>query len=169
MTNIGFELRPAEASDWPAIWAILEPVFRAGDTYAVDPDMSEDAARGYWMDLPVETWVASDAGKVLGTYYMKRNQPGGGDHVCNCGYVTAAAAQGRGIARAMCEQSQVRARVRGFEAMQFNFVVATNTGAIALWKRLGFAEVGRLPLAFRHPVVGLVDAFVLYKWLAADV
>ena len=159
------ELRPAAAADWRAIWEILRPVFRAGDTYAVDPDISEAAARHYWLEQPLETWVAAEGAAVLGTYYMRRNQPGGGGHVCNCGYVTAAAARGRGIARAMCVASQERARAAGFLAMQFNFVVETNAGALHLWREMGFEAVGYLPRAFRHPQAGLVGAHVLMTWL----
>ena len=159
-------LRRAVPEDWPALWEILRPTFRAGDTYAVDPDIPEDAARTYWTETPRECWLAEDAGAVLGTYYLRANQAGPGDHVCNCGYVTAPAARGRGVARAMCLQSQDRARSLGFMAMQFNLVVSTNAAALRLWADLGFATVGTLPGAFRHPEAGPVDAHVLYKWLA---
>lgn len=145
---------------------MLRETFRGGDTYAVAPDISEDAARHYWLETPAETWLAED-GAVLGTYYLRANQQGGGAHVCNCGFVTDPQARGRGVARAMCLHAQDRARALGFAAMQFNFVVATNTGALHLWHDLGFETVGRLPRAFRHPAAGLVDAFVLYKWLEA--
>ena len=117
------------------------------------------------MEAPRETWVAVDEGQVVGTYYIKANQAGGGAHVCNCGYMVAEAAQGQGIARMMCEHSQVRAVELGFRAMQFNFVLATNVGAIGLWRKLGFDEVGRLPEAFEHPDNGYVDALVMFKAL----
>lgn len=159
------ELRRATAADFPALWPLLRETFRAGDTYAIDPEIGEDAARGYWLDTARETWLAEEAGRVLGTYYIRTNQPGGGAHVCNCGYMTAPAARGRGVAGTMCSHSQERARALGYLAMQFNFVLATNTGALRLWDRMGFERVGHLPLAFRHPREGLVDAHVLYKWL----
>lgn len=157
-------IRRARESDWPPIWSILEPVFRAGDTYAVDRDITEDAARAIWLDLPDAVYVAED-GDILGTYYIKTNHKGGGRHICNCGYVTAAMAQGRGVARAMCAQSQIQARALGYRAMQFNFVLASNVGAVALWHKLGFATVGTLPDAFDHPTLGLVDAHVMWKTL----
>lgn len=115
--------------------------------------------------------MATDTGgAVIGTYFLKPNQPGLGSHVCNCGYVVAAQARGRGVAAAMCEHSQDQARALGFRAMQFNFVVATNESAVRLWQRQGFAVVGRLPGAFRHQKLGFVDALVMYKQLvAADV
>ena len=102
---------------------------------------------------------------MLGTYFLRANQQGGGAHVANCGYVTASAAQGRGIARAMCLHSLDRAKDRGFRAMQFNFVVSTNERAVKLWAALGFETVGRLPRAFEHPERGFVDALVMYREL----
>lgn len=157
-------IRPATPADWPAIWGLLEPVFRAGETYAVDRDISQAAARSMWIDAPSATFVW-DEGEILGTYFIKRNHAGGGAHVCNCGYITGAAAMGRGIARAMCIQSQDAARALGFGAMQFNMVLASNVGALALWHKLDFATVGILPAAFAHPTLGMVDAHVMWKAL----
>nr|WP_244465676.1 GNAT family N-acetyltransferase [Devosia chinhatensis] len=144
---------------------MLKPVFSAGETYAVDRDLDDDAIRTFWMMDAHEVFVAERDGQVLGTYYLMPNRHGGGAHVANCGYVTAAAAQGQGIASAMCRHSLDRARQRGFRAMQFNHVVSTNRGAVALWQKLGFDIVGILPGAFHHPVHGYVDAFVMFQTL----
>lgn len=160
-------IRPATAADWPAIWSILEPVIRAGETYTLDADMPEDAARAYWTGPDKTPFVALLDGAIVGTYYLRANQAGGGRHVCNCGYMTAAAASGRGIARQMCEHSLVVARAAGYTAMQFNFVVSTNERALRLWQSLGFQTVGLLPGAFRHPRFGNVDAVVMYRTLVA--
>jgi len=159
-------IRPATDADWPAIWAMLAPVFRAGETYAVDRDITERAARHLWTDTPRAVYLAEDdAGTPLGTYYIKTNAAGGGAHVCNCGYVTAAAAQGKGVATAMCRQSQDAARELGYAAMQFNLVLSSNSRAIALWQREGFDIVGTLPGVFDHPRLGRIDAHVMLKWL----
>jgi ribosomal protein S18 acetylase RimI-like enzyme len=158
-------IRPARADDSQAIWAIIEPVIRAGETYALPRDISEADALAYWRGADRETFVAEEDGRILGTYYLRANQVGGGDHVANCGYVTDTAATGRGIARKMCEHSLAHARARGFRAMQFNLVVSTNLRAVRLWQSLGFEIVGRLPLAFRHPTAGFVDALVMYRAL----
>jgi RimJ/RimL family protein N-acetyltransferase len=158
-------IRPALAEDRDAIWSIIGPVIRAGETYSLDPDMTEDAALAYWMGADKETFVAEDAGEIVGTYYIRPNQGGGGRHVCNCGYMTSAAATGRGVARTMCGHSLEHARARGYCAMQFNFVVSTNARAVRLWEAFGFAIVGRLPLAFRHPTRGFVDALVMFQAL----
>lgn len=158
-------IRKAEAGDAKAIAAIILPTLREGATYALDPDMSEADALVYWMGPDKETFVAEEDGVILGTYYMRPNQAGGGRHVCNCGYMTSAAATGRGVARRMCEHSLGHARSRGYRAMQFNFVVSTNERAVRLWQSLGFEIVGRLPGAFQHPTAGDVDAFVMYQQL----
>ena len=159
------EIRPAGPADDGAIWRILEPMIRAGETYALPRDMTREAALAYWSAPGREIFVAVEGAEVLGTYFLQANQRGGGAHVANCGYVTAAEAAGRGVAGAMCAHSLDHARARGFRAMQFNFVVSTNERAVALWRRLGFDIVGRLPQAFDHPHLGLVDAFVLYRML----
>ena len=157
--------RPAGPADDPALWAILEPVIRAGETYTLDPDLTEAAALAYWTGPDKACFVAEADGRVVGTYYLRANQAGGGRHVCNCGYMVATAAAGRGVARAMCAHSLDEARARGFRAMQFNFVVSTNQRAVALWRSMGFDTVGRLPGAFHHPVQGDVDALVMFRTL----
>lgn len=158
-------IRAARPNDAAAIWSVIEPVIRAGETYTLDPDMSEADALAYWLGPDKETFVAEDDGSIVGTYYIRANQAGGGRHVCNCGYMTAAKAIGRGIARKMCEHSLELAKQRGFKAMQFNFVVSTNERAVRLWESCGFEIVGRLPGAFAHPRLGYVDALVMFKTL----
>ncbi len=160
-------VRIATQADGDALWAMLEPVLRAGETYALPRDWTREQVLGFWLSPEKEaTFVAvDDAGQVLGTYYLKANQMGPGAHVANCGYVTAAWAAGKGVARTMCVHSQAEAKARGFRAMQFNSVVSTNVRAVRLWESLGFDVVGRLPGAFAHPTAGDVDALVMFKTL----
>jgi ribosomal protein S18 acetylase RimI-like enzyme len=160
-------IRRFHETDWPAVWPILRATFEAGDTYAFSPDSTEAEIHRAWVDGPSATYVAcTPDGQVLGTYFIKPNQPGLGAHVCNCGYVVAPAAQGQGIASAMCEHSQAEAISMGFRAMQFNLVVSTNERAVRLWRKLGFSIVGTLPGAFRHLHLGYVDALVMFKELS---
>lgn len=162
------EIREARPIDFEQIWPIFHQVVRAADTYAYAPDTSREEAYKIWMEMPLKTYVCEVGGEILGTYYLKTNHAGPGAHVCNCGYMVAANARGRGLASAMCDHSQQVALELGFKAMQFNFVASTNVGAVRLWKKLGFDQVGRLPEAFNHPTAGYVDAFVMYKWLDAS-
>lgn len=157
-------IRPARPDDRDGIWAILEPVLREGETYALPRDISRDEALAYW-HADHEVFIAEDEGRILGTYFLRANQAGGGSHVANCGYMTSPGSQGKGIGRAMLEHSIARARARSFHAIQFNFVVTTNDRAIRTWQQYGFEIVGRLPSAFRHPTLGFVDALVMYKHL----
>ena len=160
-------IRRYQDADWPAVWPILHATFAAGETYAYAPQSSAAEVLQIWTKAPAATYVASAPdGRVLGTYYLKANQPGLGAHVCNCGYVVAADAQGQGVASAMCEHSQREAVAMGFLAMQFNLVASTNERAVRLWRRLGFVIVGTLPGAFNHQRLGRVDAFVMFKTLA---
>ncbi len=158
-------IREATAGDADAIWKILEPVIRGGDTYTLPADMTREDALAYWNSPGHEVFVAEENGEILGTYYMRANQKGGGAHVANCGYITAPWAIGRGIARTMCQHSLEHAKTWGFRAMQFNFVVSSNERAVRLWQSLGFEIVGRLPGAFIHPTLGAVDALVMYRRL----
>ena len=159
------EIRNAVIGDWEDLWEILEPVIRAGEFYALPTDLSSAAAREYWFAPGNWVFIAEDEEAVVGSYYLRANQRGGGAHVCNCGYVTAEWAAGRGVAGWMCEHSLEFGKAVGFRAMQFNFVVSTNERAVHVWRRHGFKVVGRLPGAFQHPVLGFVDALVMWRTL----
>jgi RimJ/RimL family protein N-acetyltransferase len=159
-------IRPIGKSDWKGAWRIIEPVFRSGESYAFSPDISEEEAYKVWVEIPKVTYIALDPNsEVVGTYYIKPNQPELGAHVCNCGYIVAEKARGEGVATAMCEHSQREAVSLGFRAMQFNLVVTTNESAVKLWIKLGYDIIGTLPNSFRHPRFGYVDAHVMYKQL----
>ncbi|MDW5419070.1 GNAT family N-acetyltransferase [Iodobacter sp. CM08] len=147
---------------WPTFAAIIQ----AEETYAFEAGLSEQQAYELWCVLPTETFVLVEDGELLGSYYIKPNASGPGAHVCNCGYMVAAAARGKGVAQRLCLHSQQRALALRFKAMQFNAVVSTNTVAVALWQKLGFEVVGRVPKAYQHKSLGLVDTLVMYKWLA---
>lgn len=158
-------VRAARTEDAEAIWCMLEPVFRSGRTYAIDTDIGRDDALSYWLG-GAGAYVAEDEdGEALGTYYIRRNQAGGGSHVCNAGFVTNAQAQGRGIARAMLEHALIEAKALGYSSMQFNFVLANNARAVALWQTAGFETIGRIPRAFDHPDDGLIDALIMHRFL----
>ncbi len=158
-------IREATKEDWNSIWPIFHEIVSAGETYAYDLKTSKAQAEKIWLDAPRKTYVFEENNEILGSYYLKTNQAGPGNHVCNCGYMVSSKARGKGLATSMCEHSQKIALKLGYKAMQFNFVAASNEGAIRLWTKLGFETVGRLPKAFKHPAKGFVDALVMFKWL----
>ena len=158
------EIRRAARDESGAVWAALEPTLRAGDAYALPPDISRDAAMDWFFAVGNRSFVATDGARVLGAYYYRANAKGGGARVANAGFFTHPQARRRGVAAAMCAHSLDAARAEGFRAMQFNFVVATNP-AVRLWQRHGFDIVGTLPGAFEHPELGEVDAYVMYRRL----
>ena len=160
------DIRQMTDDDWPAVWEVMQPVIAAGETYPYARDIDSAGAHELWMDVPQASYVALDeTGVVLGTYYIKPNQPTLGAHVANCGYIVSERARGRGVATALCEHSQQEAVRLGYRAMQFNLVVKTNDAGVYLWQKLGFSIVGSLPGAFHHSTRGYVDAYVMYKVL----
>ena len=160
------EIRKATDEDWDQIWQIVHAVFAEGETYAYDPNTNKEQGYAIWMESPVATWVAVEQGEILGTYYIKPNQPGLGSHVCNAGYMVSAGARGKGVGRTMCAHSLKEAARLGFKAMQYNLVAATNVFAIQLWQEMGFEIIGTLPMAFNHKTKGLVDAHIMYQQLS---
>lgn len=160
-----FDIRPFTATDGDAVWSMMEPVLRAGETYALPRDWSRKVALDYWCGPGQSVAVAVERGRVVGTSTMRPNYGGGGAHVANCGYITSDAARGRGVAGFMCRHSLIAAKERGFTAMQFNFVVSSNERAVRLWNKMGFAIVGTLPGAFAHPRLGNVDVYVMHRTL----
>ena len=158
-------IRAADERDHAAVWSIIAPIIAAGEAYALPRDWSRAEALEYWFAPGNEVFVAEAEGVAVGAFYLKPNKLGGGAHVANAGYATALNARGRGVARAMGEHSLAHARTRGFRAMQFNFVISSNTPAVRLWTSLGFETLCRVPDAFAHPTLGFVDALVMHRRL----
>lgn len=162
------ELRVTQQTDadWPEVWRVLEPAFRAGESYPLQRDVGEVDARRYWIKLDGYNAVARDAaGTIVGVYYLRPDQGGPGSHICNAGYVIAEAARGKGYAVALCLQSQEQARAMGFRGMKFNLVVSANKAALKAWKRAGMDIIGTVPGAFHHPIDGFVDAHIMFRVL----
>ena len=159
-------IRPAHPSDFPAMWPIFQAVVASGSTYVFAPDTGHDDALAYWFGPGVVSYVAEDeGGRVVGMYKLIANQRDLGSHVANASFMVSPTYAGRGAGRQLglhCLREAARA---GYRAMQFNFVVSTNTAAVALWQKLGFAIVGTLPKAFRHQRLGYVDAYVMHRFL----
>ncbi len=147
------------------MWRIFQAVVAGGDTYVFAPDTGRDVAIEYFMGPDISSWVAEVDGEVMGMYKLIANRGGLGSHVANASFMVDPSAQGKGVGRAMGEHCLVQATQAGYQAMQFNFVVSTNTAGVELWKKLGFSIVGTLPKAFNHAQLGLVDAYVMHRFL----
>lgn len=159
------DIVPLAKKDFSIIWPLMKPIIRAGEAYALPRDMGFAAARAYWFSSTGHVFVALDGETVLGTYYWKPNRLGGGGHVANAGFMVNAAARGRGVAQALCQHALDQARQADFTAMQFNFVVSSNSAAVYVWKKMGFVEIGRIPCGFAHPTLGFVDVLILHRGL----
>lgn len=163
-------VKPASDSDWPGIWAIFKDVVATGDTYSYAPDTSEAMAKDMWIGAGKYAtgalgFVVKDGDKIIGTYSLRRNHYGLGSHVANAAYMTHKDYRGQGIAKAMCLHSLAEAKKQGCRAMQFNYVVSTNTGAVKLWESLGFKIIGISPGSFKHSKLGYVDTYIMHRFV----
>ena len=158
-------IRIASESDRDAVWQIIKAVIATGDTYVFDPDSPESEMVDYWFSPEKHVYIAEADGAVVGTFWLKPNQPGLGSHVCNAAYMVAPDAAGKGTGRAMAEYSLKEARRLGFTAMQFNFVVKSNIAAVKLWQSIGMEIIGEIPNAFDHKREGLTNAYIMYREL----
>ena len=158
-------IRDAGPGDAEAILAIGRELVADGDTYVFAPTTTDDELMAYWLSPTGRTIVAVLDGRTVGCYFLRSNYPGRGRHVANASYAVSRSFTRRGIGRAMGEHSLEKARALGYQAMQFNLVVSTNDRAVTLWRTLGFRIVGTLPRVFDHPTRGMVDAYVMHKFL----
>jgi L-amino acid N-acyltransferase YncA len=159
------KIRKARDGDFEDIWNIFHRVVKTGDTFAFDPASNRKDCRALWMLPNLRTYVAELQGKILGTYILKKNQPGLGAHVANAAYMVHPDARGKGIGWAMGMHSVKQAKKLGFSAIQFNFVVSTNLVAVQLWLKLGFRIVGIVPKAFNHKKLGMVDVYIMHRFV----
>ena len=159
------EIRRASEADFETMWSIFQAVVATGDTYAFSPTTSRQDCHAYWFGPGMTSFVATEGLRILGMYKLRANQRDLGSHVANASFMVSPAAHGMGVGKAMGQHCLMEARKAGYVAMQFNFVVSTNTGAIALWKGLGFSIVGTLPKAFKHQQRGYVDVYVMHRFL----
>lgn len=159
------EIRKVVETDRAAVWGIIKTVIAGGDTYVFDPDSSEDEMMAYWFSAEKHNYVAVLDGEIVGTFWIKANQPGLGSHVANGAYMVSPKAKGKGIGKRMAEYSLNEAKRLGFTAMQFNFVVKSNTVAVKLWQSVGFEIIGEIPNAFNHKESGLTNAYIMYREL----
>ena len=157
------EIRPATQQDYDSVWEIFSKVIQTGDTYAFDPETPKADLQKYWFASPIQTFVAEEDHQILGTYIMKPNQVGLGNHIANCGYMVHPDARGKGIGSLLCRHSMQIAKEQGYQAMQFNIVVSTNLNAVKLWQKNGFTIIGTTPNGFRHLQLGLVDTYIMYR------
>ena len=165
MADSGVRIREIAPDEFSLVWPIFQHAVAGGDVFAQSPDTTFEEAQRMWATPPARAFVAERGTTVVGSYMLRPNQPGLGDHVANAGYVVSPEARNQGIARTLCEHSLKTAAEAGFVAMQFNFVVATNASAVHLWESCGFETIGRIPGAFRHARLGFVDALIMYRRL----
>lgn len=159
------DIRRAIESDFAAMWPIFQAVIAPGTTYVFAAETSYEDGFAYWFGVGVASYVAEDAGRIVGMYKLVANQRDLGSHVANASFMVDPSYTGKGAGKEMGQHCLREAKKAGYLAMQFNFVVSTNKAAVSLWQKLGFAIVGTLPKAFSHKSLGYVDAYVMHRFL----
>jgi GNAT superfamily N-acetyltransferase len=151
---------PIDAGRSIALFDLFARVVAAGEGFPQSPPLTRAEFEATWV-YPVTTVVAaytSEAPEQLaGAYYLKPNSPGRAAHIANAGYIVERAYRGRGVGRALLQDSIVRAPVVGFDAIQFNLVFASNP-ARQLYEQLGWQQIGRVPAA-----VDSEDAIIYWR------
>lgn len=160
------EISPADSADFEEIWALFHTMVKQGDTYVYAPNTSRTEAYTLWMTEPEQTFVALDDDDLVGTYILKKNQPGLGSHVASAEFIIAPALRHHGVGKLLCQHAIEQARTAGYKAMQFNFIVSSDEKTIRMWQSLGFNIVGTVPQAFHHQSLGYIDAHIMYQWIA---
>lgn len=157
--------RKAAQSDSDALWSLMEPIIREGSTYVFSQDSSKEKMMDFWLAQDKSTYVAELDGEIVGTFFLKANQPDRGSHIANAGFMVRPLVNGQGIGKAMAEFALTEAKQMGFQGMQFNYVVKSNLTAVHLWKKLGFDIVGEVSDAFLHPILGPTHIYIMYRRL----
>lgn len=162
-----FNIRPARLEDFEEIYSIFQRVLRTGDTYYYTPEeMTPERAMAYWISAPeTHCFVADVDNCVEAMSAIRPYRTGRGNHIANAAFVVDPDHRGHGIGRGLAEFTLKEAARLGYKAIIFHAVISTNTAAVKLWRSLGMEIVGTLPKGFQHATEGLVDVYVMHKFL----
>ncbi|MDQ6839275.1 MAG: GNAT family N-acetyltransferase [Actinomycetota bacterium] len=163
--GVAVVLAPLHAAHLDELWLLFADVVATGDGYPQVPPLTRAAFEDVWV-RPVSAVVGAVVdGHLAGAYYLKTNGPGLGAHIANAGYVVDRRSRGQGIGRLLVADSVARAPLVGFDAVQFNFVFASNP-ARAMYEELGWEVVGRIPDAVVRPGRPVEDAVIYWRRVA---
>tara|TARA_B100001123_G_scaffold412428_1_gene509693 strand:+ start:370 stop:870 length:501 start_codon:yes stop_codon:yes gene_type:complete len=164
MTEV--HIRPLQRREFDKVWPIFHAIISAGETYSYSPDTTKEQGASIWFAEEKTPYIAElDTGEAVGTFYLRDNQLGLGDHIANGGFMVAPHHAGKGYGTKMAECMITEAKRAGYTGMQFNFIVEGNDRSLNIWKKLGFEIVGTVPDAMRHSKRGLVPVHIMYKRL----
>lgn len=90
----------------------------------------------------------ADSGEIVGLYILHPNNVGRCGHICNASYAVRSDLRGHRIGEALVRHCLQKGQELGFRVLQFNAVVKSNTAALHLYQKLGFARLGTIPGGF---------------------
>lgn len=167
-TKYPFTLRKAHLEDFEEIYDIFCDILDEGETYSyTKEEMTPERSMAYFMTAPGTSCCVAEnkKGELAGFYTVRPNRTGRAGHVANASFLVHPDHRGKGVGRLISEHALKTAKKSGYKAMQFNFVVSTNKAAISLYQSLGFTIIGTMPKGFNHAKKGLVDVYLMHKFL----
>ena len=138
------------SADTAATIRIWNQVVEDGVAFPQEDFLDEESGDAFFREQSF-TGIAVDAdsGAVVGLYILHPNNIGRCGHICNASYAVERSQRGRGVGEALVRHCLEKGRELGFSILQFNAVVASNTYALRLYKKLGFVQLGVIPRGFR--------------------
>ena len=127
---------------------------RRGCAEAETADAGTDAASG---EAP-----SMQDGRVVGLYILHPNNIGRCAHTANTSYAVDSSCRGRGVGRALVQDSLDNLKPCGFRGLQFNAVVASNVSAIRLYESMGFDRIGVIPGGFLNGEGAYEDMIIFH-------
>lgn len=164
-----------QAHEAETVRAMLNQLVADGLSYPQSEPLTVDAFAAYWLKgeaFVVRQLNAASAlpsgDDIVGAFYLKPNFPGRCGHIANAGFIVTPKLQGQGLGRWMGETMLQLARDRGYRAVMYNLVFATNVASLRLWESLGFREIGRIPDGVCLPDGRYVEAVMLHRSLSNE-
>lgn len=149
---MNIKLREYTSKDAAAACEIWNQVVDDGVAFPQEEDLTEESRDAFFKEQTY-TGIAEneETGEVVGLYILHPNNVGRCGHICNASYAVKRNIRGQHIGEKLVLDCLAKAKEKGFKVMQFNAVVASNTHALHLYKRIGFTQLGVIPGGFRMP------------------
>ena len=159
-------IREYQTEDVTAAITIWNQVVEDGVAFPQEENLTEETGDAFFKEQTY-TGIAvnTDNNEIVGLYILHPNNVGRCGHICNASYAVKSTVRGQGVGKAIVTDCLEKAKEIGFRVLQFNAVVKSNTTALALYKKLGFTQLGTIPGGFLNKDGVYEDIIVHYKEL----
>jgi len=156
------QIRAYEPRDLLSAVAIWNQVVDEGLAFPQEEDLTPETGAAFFAEQSfVGVAEDGDTGRIFGLYILHPNNVGRCGHIANASYAVNGETRGQKVGEKLVTHCLETAKKLGFRILQFNAVVATNTRALRLYRKLGFTQLGAIPGGFRQDT-GYVDIIPHY-------